>query len=90
MGETIVYAIKVALAVAAGLAFFSALLAITSFIGSITANSVFNEIISLVAVYLPFNVAVPFNTFIGFVSGVLAFLGARKAYQMLSEMHKSS
>lgn len=90
MGETIVYAIKIALAVAAGIAFFAAIITLFSFISTVFSNGILNETFHLISILLPFRPVGPLNVFLSFASGVLAFLGARKAYQLLSEMHKSS
>lgn len=90
MGETIVYALKLALAIATGLAFFAAILSLLALINSLTFGNVFTQVLGLVSIYLPFKPKTPFMTLATFMSAVLAFLCARKAFQLLHVTHKDS
>lgn len=90
MGETIVYAIKVALAVAAGLAFVAAIVTLIGLMSGFTIPGVFGEIIGLISVYLPFSPKSVFSTFLAIIGGIIAFICAKKAYEVLTTVYKSS
>lgn len=90
MGETIVYAIKVALAIAAGVAFVAVIVTLIGLISGWTIPGVFGQVIGLISVYLPFAPNVVFSYFIGIIGGVLLFLAGKKAYEVLTTVYKSS
>lgn len=92
MGETIVYALKIALAVACALAFLAAILALLSILINYSANnpSILSEVIGLISVYLPFNAGTVFGILISVGNAVLAFLIAKKVYELTSNTYKSS
>ena len=82
MGESIVYALKVALAVAVFLAFMSAIITLISFIVSLASTSVIGEVIGLISIYLPFNPASVFASIGTAISAIIAFLVARKIFTL--------
>lgn len=90
MGNSIVYAIKIALAVAATMAFVAAILVILSFLISLGTSSVLGEVFGLISVYLPFSPATVFGTVSATIVAILAFLVARKVWDLTSATYKMS
>lgn len=90
MGEAIVYGIKVGLAIAAGVAFMAAVVILISAFQGFTAPTIFGEVLALISVYLPFRPATIVGTFLAVAAAVIAFLIARKVYQVTTELNKQS
>ena len=90
MGESVVYAIKIALAVACTMAFVVAILTLMNFLVSLTTSSVLGEVIGLISVYLPFNPATIFGTISTTIIGIIAFLVARKVWELTGQTYKMS
>lgn len=82
MGESLVYAIKIALAVAATMAFITAIITIVSLLTSFVANTMLGEILGLISIYLPFNPSFVFGSVTSVMSAILAFLVAKKIWSM--------
>lgn len=90
MGEMAKYAIKVGLAVLAGGAMLAALIAIIAVIGSFSSVGILSEILGLIGIFMPFNVGTVFTfTAVGF-SALLAFITARKIYEIMSNFAQST
>ena len=53
MGESLVYALKMALAAAAFIAFMAAIISIVSLVTTFTSSTAFGEIMALISVNLP-------------------------------------
>lgn len=91
MGEMAKYAIKVGLAVLAGTAMLTALLAIIGVVTSgLSSIGVLNEALRLIAVFMPFNVGTVFAYLSTSVSALLAFITARKVYEVMSNFAQST
>lgn len=82
MGESVVYAIKIAVAVSVTMAFVTAVIALISFLSSLVTSSVLGEVFGLISVYLPFNPATIFGTISSTIIGIIAFLVARKIWDL--------
>lgn len=91
MGEMAKYAIKVALAVATGAALLTALLAIIGLVSSgLGSVGILSEMFSLIGILMPFNVGTVFAYTATLFSGCLAFLGARKVYEIMTNFAQST
>lgn len=90
MGEAIVYGIKVGLAIAAAVAFMAAVVVLIGAFQGFTAPTIFGEVLALISIYLPFRPATIFGTFLTIAAAVIAFLIARKVYQVTTELNKQS
>lgn len=90
MGETIVYAVKIAAAIAAAVAFIAAIDIIIGLIPQFSINAYFSEVIRLVGLYLPFNPRTIFTLLSTLIGSVFVFLAARKIFQLLHTVHKDS
>lgn len=88
MGDSIVFAFKLAAAVAAAGLFLGAISVLVSVLVNFTFSStgVFGDIIGLISVYLPFNPAYVFGMFLLSCNGILAFLIGRKVYQITNNI----
>lgn len=82
MGESLVYAIKIALAVAATMAFVAAIISIVGLLTAFVANSMLGEILGIISVFLPFNPASIFGSVMSVLTAILAFLVAKKIWSM--------
>lgn len=92
MGDSIVFAFKIAAAVAVATVFLGVIITITSILinYNFSAPNVFSEVIGLISVYLPFNPAEVFGTFIMVSSSILAFLIGRKVYQLTNNIWRTA
>ena len=90
MGDSVVYAIKIALAVACTMAFVVAVITLISFLSSLVTSSVLGEVFGLISVYLPFNPATIFGTVSSTIVGIIAFLVARKIWDLTGQTYKMS
>lgn len=90
MGETIVYGLKMALAVAVFIAFMAAIVTIIGFIVTATNSTALGEIIGLISVYLPFSPSVVFGALSTALSAGLAFLVAKKIYTLTNNTYQST
>lgn len=90
MGESIVYALKIALAIACALAFFGAIMALVGILLNLGSTSIFGEIVGVVSVYLPFQPAVVFGTILTCMNAILAFLVGRKIYHITNSTYQAS
>lgn len=90
MGETIVYGLKVAAAVAGGVV---AIALFNSLFGIITLpqfSNEFAEVIRLVSIYLPFKPGILIDYLTTILTGVIGFLVGYIIYILLSEVRKES
>lgn len=85
MGESLVYAIKVALAIAIATTFASAIIVVVNLLSSIVIHSVVGEVFGLMSVFLPFSPAPVFGAIVLSMSAILAFLVAKKVYSLCSD-----
>ena len=83
MGNSVVYAIKIAFVVSATLAFVVALNLLISGITNFATNTALGEIIGLISIYLPFSANTVFGLLLTSMSAILAFLVAKKLYEYL-------
>lgn len=90
MGESLVYAIKVAIVVAATTAFVAATMTLFSLVITFTTNTPLGEIIGVISVYLPFNGGAFFGVIQASITAILAFLIAQKVYELLVNVQRSS
>lgn len=82
MGESLVYAIKIALAVAATMAFVAAIITIVGLLTAFVANTMLGEILGVISVFLPFNPSAVFGSVMSTLTAILAFLVAKKVWSM--------
>lgn len=82
MGNTVVYAIKIALTVAATMALVVAINAIVMGLVDFTVNSALGEIIRLICIYMPFHPGPFFATIIATMTAIISFLIAKKIYEL--------
>ena len=90
MGESIVYALKMALAVAVFIAFMSAIILVLSIITGVTSSTALGEIIGLISVYLPFNPETVFASVATCISALISFLIAKKIYAITNNTYQST
>ena len=90
MGETIVYALKVAAAVAGGVVAIALFNALFSIITLPRFPDEFNEAVRLVGVYLPFDPTLVINFLTTVIVGFIGFLTGYIIYILLSEVRKES
>lgn len=90
MGESLVYAIKIAIVVAATLAFTAAIVVILGLVTSFTTTSVLGEIIGIISVFLPFSASSFFGILSAAITAMCAFLVAHKIYELLTNAQKSA
>lgn len=85
MGESLVYGIKVALAIAIATVFAAAIIVLVNGLTSIVFHSVVGEIIGLISIFLPFTPGPVFASLSLSMAGILAFLVAKKIYNLCSD-----
>lgn len=90
MGESIVYALKMALAVAVFIAFMAAIVTVVSLVVSASSSTAFGEVMGVISVYLPFDGSVVFGALSTCISGLIAFLIARKIYTLTNTTYQST
>lgn len=90
MGETLKYALKISVLVGLALTLFNGVYALIALITLGILPSAFGEVIKLVNVYLPFNANSFFVFFSTAISGILAFMIARKTYDILSGVQRDA
>ena len=91
MGNSAVYAVKIAVIASLTVAFFTAISGLLVNLASFTlGNTGFAEIIGLVGLYLPINPAVFMSTIGIGMSAVITFLVARKIYTLMMNAQKSA
>ena len=90
MGESLVYAIKIALAVACTLAFVTAIITLVGLLSAFIANTMLGEIMGLISIYLPFSPAFVFGAVSTTITACLAFLVARKIWDLTGATYKMS
>lgn len=90
MGDSVVYAIKIALAVAATMVFASALITFLSLLAALTSSTILGEIIGLISVYLPFSAATVFGSMSTTIVAIISFLVARKIWELTGHTYKMS
>lgn len=83
MGNSVVYAIKIAFIVTITLTVVVALNALIGGLVSFSTNTPLGEIISLISVYLPFSANTVFGLLITSMVAILSFLVAKKLYEYL-------
>ena len=81
MGDSIIYAVKVSLAVAAGLAFYVILQTLINTIAVFAFGNVVFEIFALVSMFLPFNALAVMLSLSASITAILAFLIGKKIYE---------
>lgn len=88
MGESLIYAIKVGLAVALTMGFVTAVIYLVSLLTSLVTSSVLGEVIGLISVYLPFNPATVFGVVQSSIIAIIAFLVAHKIWDLTGATYK--
>lgn len=90
MGNSAVYAIKVALTVAATLAVVVAINTLIGGIATFTTNTALGEIIALISIYLPFSSGYFFGVIGTAITAILAFIVAKKIYELTIKAQESA
>lgn len=90
MGDTVVYALKIALAVACTMVFFSAILSVVSLLTSFITSGIVGEIFGLMSVFLPFDAALFFGGIDITLTAILSFLVGRKIWDLTGATYKMS
>ena len=88
MGEMIKYGVKLAISIVIFTALFAALGILFNFVVSFTYDSIFGEVIHIVANCLPLN-SVFWGGLLLVINGIIAFLLARKVWEIYVEYQKS-
>ena len=78
--------IKITASISFALIFAGAILSLLGFIESVVATSVVGEIFGILSVCLPFNAGTVFYGVILIIDAILAFLVARKTYELVSNL----
>lgn len=84
MLETVFNILKVTVVIAIGAVFMVAINALISTIVSLVFANVIGEFLALVSMYLPFNASAVFGAFGLSISAILAFLIAKKIFDLTS------
>lgn len=84
MGETIVYALKIALAITVAATFSAAIIAFVGGLTTLAFDSIVGEVLLLISVMLPFSPLPVFGAIQLSITAILAFLVARKIYDLCS------
>lgn len=84
MGEMAKYAIRVGIAVVVGGAMLAGLLAIIAVVSSISSVGILTEILGLIGIFMPFNVGTVFTFTATCFAAMLAFITARKVYEIMN------
>lgn len=90
MGSSVVYAVKIALVVSATLALVVALNALIIGVTTFATNTALGEIIALISIYLPFSGGIFFGVISTALTAILAFLVAKKIYELLVNAQASA
>lgn len=90
MGESIVYALKIALAVAVFIAFSSAVLILLASVVRLATSTILGEIIGLISVYLPFNPANTFALVSSAITVCCGFLISKKIFGTMTNTYEST
>lgn len=92
MGNSAVYAVKIAVIASLTVAFFTAISGLLVNLGTFTlvGNTGFSEIIALIGLYLPFSPVLFMTTISLGMSAVITFLVARKIYTLMMNAQKSA
>ena len=85
MGESLVYGIKVALAIAIATTFASAIIVLVNLLSSLVLHSVVGEVLGLMSVFLPFTPLPVFGALTLSMGAILSFLVAKKIYSLCSD-----
>lgn len=85
MGESLVYGIKVALAIAIATTFASAIIVLVNLLSSLVLHSVVGEVLGLLSVFLPFTPGPVFGAITLSMGAILSFLVAKKIYSLCSD-----
>lgn len=85
MGESIVYAIKIGLAIAIAGVFAAAIVVLVSGLFSLVLSSIVGEVLSIISVCLPFSPVPVFSAIQLSMGAILAFLVAKKIYNLCSD-----
>lgn len=90
MGDSVVYAIKIGLAVACTMAFVVAVITLVGLLTSFVSSSIIGEIIGLMSIYLPFDPVPVFTSLTATITAILAFLIAHKIWDLTGQTYKMS
>lgn len=90
MGNSAVYAIKVALTVSATLAVVVAINALIGGVSTFATNTPLGEIIALISIYLPFSSGYFFGIIGTAITAILAFIVAKKIYELTIKAQESA
>lgn len=86
IAEGAVTIVKVLAIVGFGSIFAGAILSLVGLLSNAVMTSVIGEFFAIVSLCLPFNPAVVFGSILLIIQGVLAFLVAKKIYDLTSDM----
>lgn len=90
MGETILYAIKIGLIVAAVALFIAATTQMFNFVSVFTSGSIIREVFGIVSMCVPFDAASVFVSIFGAFDVVLAWVLARKLFSINRKAQESA
>lgn len=90
MGETIVYGLKVAAAVAGGVVAIALFNSLFSIITLPQFTNEFDEVIKLVSIYLPFRPSLLLDFITTILTGIIGFLVGYIIWVLLSEVRKET
>ena len=93
MGESIVYALKVALVVAFAIVFFAAIGSLLSIIVDFFASGVtgaVGEALAIISSFLPFNPGTVFSAILASADALITFFVAKKVYDLSMNNQKAT
>lgn len=78
--------LKVVASIAIAAIFFTAVITLMSFLSQIILGSVIIEFLSIVSLCLPFDATIVFSGILSVITAILAFLVAKKVYDLTSNL----
>lgn len=90
MGETILYAIKIGLIVAAVVLFVAATTQMFNFVVAFASASIIGEVFGIISMCLPFNALAVFTSLFAAFDVVLAWVLARKLFSINRKAQESA
>lgn len=90
MGESAVFAIKLAFIIGITSTFLVSVLALVGLVQNVVIDSALGEVMRLISVYLPFNPAQFFSILATIFTALISFLVARKGYDILMQTQKAN
>lgn len=88
MGEMIKFGITLGFAIALGVVFFAAINTLITMLSNLIFGNFIGEALGIISMCLPFDAGAVFHGFQVVISGVLAFLIAKKIWELTGTTYK--